>query len=159
METLWVSLFHLGLQSSCCFAGSTARSPTRYTAKRAQALTVHARHGHDALVSRVRGGSSGVSGLGTKMCRSECVIWLFVQGFYSRSRKVGNPTASILKSNEGVPALFVLNPASNFLGFTIGFRILGPKPSTLSMHFKPNCKIRDLYFISCLGAYGVEVRV
>ena len=40
---------------------------------------------------------------------------------YSRSPKVGNPMASILKSSVyGIPALFVLNPVSNFLGLTIG---------------------------------------
>ena len=39
---------------------------------------------------------------------------------YSRSPKLGNPIASILKSNaRGIPALIVLNPVSNFLGFTI----------------------------------------
>ena len=39
---------------------------------------------------------------------------------YSRSPKVGNPIASILKSHvQGIPALFGLNPVSNFLGFTI----------------------------------------
>ena len=39
---------------------------------------------------------------------------------YSRSPKVGNPIASILKSNgKGIPALFDLNPVSNFLGLTI----------------------------------------
>ena len=37
-----------------------------------------------------------------------------------RSLKVGNPIASILKSNvKGIPALFGLNPASNFMGFTV----------------------------------------
>ena len=41
--------------------------------------------------------------------------------YYSRSPIVGNPIASILKSNaKGIPALFVLNPVSNFLWFTIG---------------------------------------
>ena len=40
---------------------------------------------------------------------------------YSRSPRVGNPIASILKSNvKVIPALFDLNPASNFMGFTIG---------------------------------------
>ena len=34
---------------------------------------------------------------------------------YSRSPKVGNPIASIVKSS-----VFVLNPVSNFLGFSIG---------------------------------------
>ena len=38
---------------------------------------------------------------------------------YSRSQKVGNPIASILKSNVyGIPTLFGLNPVSNFMGFT-----------------------------------------
>ena len=36
---------------------------------------------------------------------------------YSRSLKVGNPIASILKSNaQGIPALVVLNPVSKVLG-------------------------------------------
>ena len=40
---------------------------------------------------------------------------------YSRSPKVGNPIASILKSNnaQGIPALFGLNPVSNFMEFTV----------------------------------------
>ena len=39
---------------------------------------------------------------------------------YSRSSKVGNPIASILKSHvQGIPALFDLNPVSNFTGFTV----------------------------------------
>ena len=39
---------------------------------------------------------------------------------YSRSPKVGSPIAAILKSNvSGIPALFVLNPVSNFWEFTI----------------------------------------
>ena len=39
----------------------------------------------------------------------------------SRSPKVGNPIASILKRNvKGIPALFGLNPVSNFMGFTVG---------------------------------------
>ena len=39
---------------------------------------------------------------------------------YSRSPKVGNPMASILKSLvKGIPALFGLNPVSNFLGLTV----------------------------------------
>ena len=42
---------------------------------------------------------------------------------YSRSLKVGNPIASILKSNvSGIPALFGLNPVSNFKGFTVETR-------------------------------------
>ena len=36
---------------------------------------------------------------------------------YSTSPKVGNPIASVLKST--VPALFVPNPVSNFLAFTV----------------------------------------
>ena len=40
--------------------------------------------------------------------------------YYSRSLKVGNPIASILKSNVwGIPALFGLNPVSNFMGLTV----------------------------------------
>ena len=36
------------------------------------------------------------------------------------SPKVGNPVASILRSNvQGIADLFVLNAVSNFLGFTI----------------------------------------
>ena len=39
---------------------------------------------------------------------------------YSRSPKVGNPIASIPKSNvQGIPALFGLNPVSNFMRFTV----------------------------------------
>ena len=35
--------------------------------------------------------------------------------------EVGNPTASPPKSNDkGIPALRVLNPVSNFLGFSTG---------------------------------------
>ena len=38
----------------------------------------------------------------------------------SRSPKVGNPKASILKSHvEGIPAQIVLNPVSDFLGFAL----------------------------------------
>ena len=54
---------------------------------------------------------------------------------YSRSPKVGNPIASILKSNVwGIPALFDLYPVSNFMGLTVnpyidkkcvGFRVWG----------------------------------
>ena len=41
---------------------------------------------------------------------------------YSRSPKVGNPIASILKTNvQGIPALFGLNPVSNFMGFAVEF--------------------------------------
>ena len=40
---------------------------------------------------------------------------------YSRSQKVGNSIASILKSNvQGILALFGLNPVSNFMGFAVG---------------------------------------
>ena len=43
-----------------------------------------------------------------------------IMKYYSRSPKVGNLTASILKSNVyGIPALIVLIPVSNFLGFTV----------------------------------------
>ena len=39
---------------------------------------------------------------------------------YSRSPKVGNPIAWILKSTAwGIPALFGRNPVSNFMGFTV----------------------------------------
>ena len=39
---------------------------------------------------------------------------------YSKGQKVGNPIASILKSNVlGIPALFGLNPVSNFMAFTV----------------------------------------
>ena len=42
-------------------------------------------------------------------------------GVYSRSPKVGNLVALILKSNvEGIPALFGLNPVSNFMKTTVG---------------------------------------
>ena len=51
-----------------------------------------------------------------------CRVLLGGIGLYSRSPKVGNPTASVLKSAvQGIPAPFVLNPASDILGFTIGF--------------------------------------
>ena len=50
-------------------------------------------------------------------------VWCLV--IYSRSLKVGNPIASILKSNVlGIPALFGLNPVSNFMGLTVGCRSL-----------------------------------
>ena len=40
--------------------------------------------------------------------------------YYSRSQKVGNPIASILKSSvKRIPALFGLNQVSNFMGFTV----------------------------------------
>ena len=43
-----------------------------------------------------------------------------IEPSYSRYPKVGNPIASILKSNvQGVPALFGLNPVSNFMEFTV----------------------------------------
>ena len=49
-----------------------------------------------------------------------------LQELYSRSPKVGNPIASILKSNvQGIPALFGLNPVSNFMGFTVGVYSFG----------------------------------
>ena len=39
---------------------------------------------------------------------------------YSRSQKVGNPIASVLKTNvQGIPALVGLNPVSNFMEFTV----------------------------------------
>ena len=39
---------------------------------------------------------------------------------YCRSPKVGNPRASVLKGHaQAIPALIVLNPVSNFLGYTI----------------------------------------
>ena len=39
---------------------------------------------------------------------------------YGRSPTVGNPIASILKSNvEGIPALFGLKLVSNFMEFTL----------------------------------------
>ena len=55
---------------------------------------------------------------------------------YSRSQKIGNPIASILKSNvKGISALFGLSPVSNFMGFTVDPR--NPKPEaleTLNVH-------------------------
>ena len=43
---------------------------------------------------------------------------------YGRSPTVGNPTASILKSNVyGIPALFGLNPVSNFMGFAVRVQV------------------------------------
>ena len=43
--------------------------------------------------------------------------------YYSRSPKVGNPIASILKSKvQGIPALFGLDSVSNFMGFIVGLR-------------------------------------
>ena len=60
---------------------------------------------------------------------------------YSRSLKLVNPAASILKRNEkGIPALFVLNAVSNFLGFTHikkGFtRCRVQQYLTLGLHIK-----------------------
>ena len=47
-------------------------------------------------------------------------FWVQDSKVCSRSPKVGNPIASILKSKVyGIPALFVLNPVSNFLGYSI----------------------------------------
>ena len=44
----------------------------------------------------------------------------YLLSYYSRSPKVGNPIASILKSNvKGILGLFGLNPVSNFMGFTV----------------------------------------
>ena len=44
-----------------------------------------------------------------------------VFGDYSRSPEAGNPIASVLNNQvQGTPALIVLNPASNSLGFTVG---------------------------------------
>ena len=44
---------------------------------------------------------------------------------YSRSPTVGNPIASILTSSVwGIPALVVLSPVSNLLGFAINPRPL-----------------------------------
>ena len=52
---------------------------------------------------------------------------------YSRSPKVGNPIAPIHKSNaKGIPALFGLNPVSNFMGFTVYQQAPTPKPSFMS---------------------------
>ena len=65
---------------------------------------------------------------------------------YSRSQKVGNPIASILKSNVwGIPALFGLNPVSNFMGFTVNTPrplsdLLEPwalNPHTLNLNWNP----------------------
>ena len=47
----------------------------------------------------------------------------FGSSSFKRSPKVGNPRASILKRNVWeIPALFGLNPVSNFMGFTVGFQ-------------------------------------
>ena len=55
---------------------------------------------------------------------------------YSRSPKVGNPIASTLKSNVwGIPALFGLNPVSNFMGFIVLFGKILRTPNTVSRIF------------------------
>ena len=61
-----------------------------------------------------------------------------VLGFiYSRSPKVENPIASILKSHLwGIPALSVLNPVSNFLGVTICL-LKGRNPEPSDLNTKP----------------------
>ena len=76
---------------------------------------------------------------------------------YSRSPKVGNPIASILKSNaEGIPGLFVLNPVSNFLGFTINQWAHGPKGTALSQQdAKPGPSIPEAYILVGLGLRGL----
>ena len=57
---------------------------------------------------------------------------------YSRSQKVGNPIASILKSNVyGIPTLFGLNPVSNFMGFTVIVVHLSMRPSSVRGHRGP----------------------
>ena len=56
--------------------------------------------------------------VGALIVRIGCRGFLF--GNYNRSPKVGNPIASILKKNVyRIPALFGLNPVSNFMGFTV----------------------------------------
>ena len=61
-------------------------------------------------------------------CKGMRPMMFQLSGFCYRSPKSGNPIASILKRNVwGFPALFVLNPVSNFLGCTIN-----PKPFTLN---------------------------
>ena len=54
------------------------------------------------------------------MCPLLESLWPIIVGIrdiFSISPKVGNPVASILKSNvQGILALIVLNPFSNFLG-------------------------------------------
>ena len=54
-------------------------------------------------------------------------FWGFRVLGHSRSPKAGNPIASVLKSNvKGIPALFGLNPVSNFMEFTVSrFRVQG----------------------------------
>ena len=66
---------------------------------------------------------------------------------YSRSPKVGNPIASILKTNVwGIPALFGLHPVSNFMGFTVRrFGLWGFKAVGLALGFE--CQY-DLMFFS-----------
>ena len=69
----------------------------------------------------------------TPNSKSSWIPYLGSPKTYSRSPKVRNPIASILKSNvkgnpiasilkstvKGIPALFGLNPASKFMGFTV----------------------------------------
>ena len=63
--------------------------------------------------------------------------------YYSRSQKVGNPIASILKSNvQGIPALFGLNPVSNFLGFTVSLSL----PDVAGFGFRPPIESLGLLF-------------
>ena len=100
---------------------------------------------------------------------------------YSRSPKVGNPIASILKSNVlGIPALVVLNPVSNFLGFTIGTNVVlllkgilgrptgaywGPILLTLEKGGSPSLALRprSLLWVWSLGlgfrVWGLRIRV
>ena len=50
-------------------------------------------------------------------------------GIYSRSQKVGTSLSSFPEGKvEGILALIILNPCSNFLGFTVGGcgLVLGP---------------------------------
>ena len=59
---------------------------------------------------------------------------------YSRSPTVGNPIASIPKSQvQGIciPALIVLNPVSNFCGFT-----------SMSLHPRASAILKTLYKVS-----------
>ena len=59
--------------------------------------------------------------------QSSTDLTIQVEKPYSRSPKVENPIASILKSNvKGIPALFGLNPVSNFMGFTLNPETLKP---------------------------------
>ena len=52
----------------------------------------------------------------------------------SRSPKVGNPIASILKSNEeGISEIFGLHPVANFMEFTVNPIPMNPKPP-LTLH-------------------------